>query len=42
MVCAHLCDNERARMYFDRAAELAIDRKAFAGHIADVRRGCGL
>jgi hypothetical protein len=42
MVCAHLGDNERARMYFDVAAELAKDRKSFAGHIANVRRGCGL
>lgn len=42
MVCVHLGDNERAAFYFDRATELAKDRKAFAGHIADVRRGCGL
>jgi hypothetical protein len=42
MVCAHLGDNERARSYFDHATELAKERKAFAGHIAEVRRSCGL
>jgi hypothetical protein len=42
MVCVHLGDNEHARIFFDRAAELAKDRKASAGHIADVRHSCGL
>ena len=42
MVCVHLKQLERARGYFDRAAAYASANKGFAGHVADVRRGCGL
>jgi len=42
MICVHLGDNERARIYFDRAAAAGKDHKGFAGHIADVRRNSGL
>lgn len=42
MVCVHLKQLERARGYFDRAAAHASANKGFAGHVADVRRECGL
>jgi hypothetical protein len=42
MVCVHLKQLERARGYFDRAADYASANKGFAGHVADVRRDCGL
>ncbi|MGD0501715.1 MAG: DUF4304 domain-containing protein [Steroidobacteraceae bacterium] len=41
MICFHLGNKDRARTYFDRAADLAKDHKGFAGHVADVRRDCG-
>jgi hypothetical protein len=42
MVCVHLRQLERASSYFDRAAAYASANKGFAGHVADVRRECGL
>jgi len=42
MVCIHLKQLERARGYFERAAVYASVNKGFAGHVADVRRECGL
>jgi hypothetical protein len=42
MICVHLKQLERARGYFDRAAAYASANKGFAGHVADVRRECGL
>lgn len=42
MVCVHLRQLERARGYFERAAADASANKGFAGHVADVRRECGL
>lgn len=42
LVCVHLKQLERARGYFDRAAAYASANKGFAGHVADVRRECGL
>jgi hypothetical protein len=42
MVCVHLKQLERARGYFDRAAAYASANKGFSGHVADLRRECGL
>jgi hypothetical protein len=42
MVCVHLKQLDRARGYFDRAATYESANKGFAGHVADVRRECGL
>ena len=42
IVCVHLKQLERARGYFDCAAECAGRNRGFAEHVANVRRDCGL
>jgi len=42
MVCVHLKNIDRAREYFDRAAEYASPNKRFVGHVSAIRRECGL
>jgi hypothetical protein len=42
MVCVHLKQLDRAREYFDRAANYASANRRFGGHIESIRRECGL
>lgn len=42
IVCVHLKQPDRARAYFDRAAELAGRNRGFGYHVAQLRRACGL
>jgi hypothetical protein len=41
LVCVHLEQSDRARDYFDRAAEFAGRNRGFGDHVAQVRRACG-
>ena len=41
IVCMHLKQSDRARAYFDRAAEFAGRNRGFGDHVAQVRRACG-
>ena len=41
IVCVHLKQSDRARAYFDHAAECAGRNKGFGNHVAQVRLACG-